>query len=96
MAFFGDSRVMACTREDLERWVGALIGQAVVVPDSGALRLCLGWGVLEVQTEVLPPHRIALLRVPQLAVRFRYDPSLQDQARAWIAHFDRHTQRGGG
>jgi hypothetical protein len=34
--------------------------------------------------------------MPQLEVRFDYAPEHAARARAWIAGFDRHTQRGGG
>jgi hypothetical protein len=87
---------MACTRADLARWLEQLVGDDHGMAREGRARLALDWGMLEVETAELPPRRVALLRLPQLDVRFRYDPALRDQARAWIAYFDHHTQRGGG
>jgi hypothetical protein len=96
MPFFGDSRVMACTRADLARWLEQLLGHDHGMGHDGRARLEFDWGVLEVETAELAPRSVALLRLPQLDVRFRYDPALRDQAQAWITHFDHHTQRGGG
>jgi hypothetical protein len=96
MPFFGDERVMACTRTDLARWLRQLVGEDHGIEDEGRASVRLDWGQLGIETRELAPRRIALLSLPQLNVRFLYDPALRDQAQAWIAHFDHHTQRGGG
>lgn len=107
MPDFGDHRVMACTVADIERWLGEYAGQASVrrlvsadaafIVDASALSLNDATIFpLTLATRALPPRVIALLRMPQLEVRFDYAPEHAARARAWIAGFDRHTQRGGG
>jgi hypothetical protein len=94
--FFGDERVMACTRDDLRRWLVELTGSDHGLATFGIAEVPLAWGVLRIEARPMPPRSVALLRLPQLDVRFRYDPAFRDQAHAWITHFDHHTQRGGG
>ena len=74
---------------------------AVAGPSSGvAPDACFaidagGWSI-QLSARKLAPRVIALLRMPQLEVVFDYAPEHAGRARAWIAGFDRHTQRGGG
>jgi hypothetical protein len=96
LPFHGDERVMGCSRVDVARWLVELTGSDHGLLERGCAELQLDWGVLTIETQAMPPRRVALLRLPQLAVRFRYDPAFRYQARAWITHFDHHTQRGGG
>lgn len=95
MLFHGFDRVMFCTVDDLARWLTELTGD-----DHGIVRgtasLSFDWGTLVVETEPLPPRRIALLRMRQLRVRFVPSPGAEARAQAWIEGFDHHTQRGGG
>jgi hypothetical protein len=95
MAFHGFDRVMACTPADLARWLTELTGTDHGIA-SGAATLDFDWGTLRIETEPLPPTRIALLRVRRLRVRFVAPLDALAPARAWIERFDRHTQRGGG
>lgn len=87
---------MACSRADLGRWLAELTGSDHGLPGTGTAVLDFAWGALRLETEPLPPRRIALLKVQQLRVRFVPPEGRDEQARAWIEHFDRHTQRGGG
>lgn len=96
MPDFGDRRVMACTRADLQRWLREFTGIDSLCVGEQALALALDGLVMTVNTRQLPERRIALLRIQQLEVSFSYPPGLTDSARDWIARFDRHTQRGGG
>ncbi|HYF58554.1 MAG TPA: hypothetical protein VEA81_06320 [Burkholderiaceae bacterium] len=96
MPFHGFERVMACTRADLGRWLAELTGADSGIAAAGRTELRFDWGVLGVETEPLPPRRIALLAVQQLRVRFVPPPGGEAHARAWIERFDHHTQRGGG
>lgn len=63
------------------------VGSAMI--EAEGLALSMHWRVLE-------PRRIALLRIEQLELVFDYPREQAQAARAWIARFDRHTQRGGG
>ncbi|MCM5569677.1 hypothetical protein M6I34_04070 [Burkholderiaceae bacterium FT117] len=101
MPFFGDRRVMACTPADIERWLREFTGgQDIRLEPAGGgggeFRLDAGGWPMRVQVEVMPPRVVALLRMPQLDVRFDYPQERAAEARGWITRFDRHTQRGGG
>ncbi|MEI7443508.1 MAG: hypothetical protein WCK28_01335 [Burkholderiales bacterium] len=95
MPFHGFTRVMSCTPADLARWLTELTGTDHGMA-SGSAALPFDWGVLRIETEPLPPIRIALLRTRQLRVRFVVPEGREAEAREWITRFDHHTQRGGG
>lgn len=62
-------------------------GQAWVSLDAGELHL---------QWQPLPPRQISLVRVPRLAVRYRFT-GVPDPVRAqFLRYFDLFMQRGGG
>lgn len=86
---------MSCTTGDLARWLTELTGDDHGI-GRGTATLSFDWGTLIIETEPLPPRRIALLRVRQLRVRFVPSAGTEARARAWIEAFDHHTQRGGG
>ena len=96
MPDFGDHRIMACTRADLQRWLREFTGDPSLQVGDHALELALEGFNLTLNTRELPPRRIALLRIEQLEVQFDYATESAARARDWIARFDRHTQRGGG
>jgi hypothetical protein len=62
-------------------------GEATVRIDDGALRL---------QWTVLPPRQIALMRLPRLAVRYRFSGVSQPARAEFMRYFDLFMQRGGG
>jgi hypothetical protein len=95
MPFHGFDRTMACTRADLARWLAELTGSDHGIA-SGRAALAFDWGELRIETEPMPPRRIALLRAEQLRVRFVPPEGREAEARDWITRFDHHTQRGGG
>ncbi len=93
---FALEREMACTREDLLRWLPEATGHAPARVEGDAVVLSVGGGEVRIATRVLPPRRIALVSLPVLAVSFRFD-GLDDAAReAFLARFDLYTRRGGG
>ncbi len=67
--------------------LGALQGQALVR---------IGAGTLQMQWTELPPRRIALLRMPRLAVRYRFNDVPAQERTAFMRYFDLYLQRGGG
>lgn len=87
---------MGCTEAELTRWLpGAVGGRAVGVVHDRA-EVAVGQGTLRLQWRVLEPRRIGLLRMPRLAVSFRFD-GVDDATRQQVMrHFDLYTQRGGG
>ncbi len=62
-------------------------GQATVLLGGGALVLC--W-------QALPPRQIALLRMPRLAVQYRFTNVAAADRLAFMRYFDLYIQRGGG
>lgn len=56
----------------------------------------IGDGRLELGWTVLAPRRIALLRMPRLAVHYRFIDVADDERIGFMRRFDRYTQRGGG
>ena len=89
-------REMGCTEEELLQWLpGATRGrplsagprQASVTIDGGSLMM--SW-------QTLPPRQIALLRMPRLAVSFRFSGISEQTRHDFMRYFDLYTQRGGG
>ena len=44
----------------------------------------------------LPPRQIALMRMPRMAVRFRFEGVDEAPRQRFMRYFDLYTQRGGG
>lgn len=55
-----------------------------------------GGGRLHLQWQELPPRRIALLSLPRLAVRFRFEETENEVRADFMRYFDLYLQRGGG
>lgn len=51
---------------------------------------------MELSWQPLPPRRIALLKIPQLAVRFTYFDLSEAERYRIQKRFDLQTHRGGG
>lgn len=96
MPFHGFDRTMACTRADLARWLTELTGSDHGIGATGRAELPIEGGLLRIETEQMPPRRIALMRAQQLRVVFVPPEGREAEAREWVTRFDRHTQRGGG
>lgn len=89
-------REMACTREDLLRWLPGATGDAPCREENGDLVLAVAGGEVRIRAEPRPPRRIARVELPVLAVRFTF-AGLDGPARdAFLARFDLYTRRGGG
>ncbi|MCM2306726.1 MAG: hypothetical protein NDI91_04560 [Sulfuritalea sp.] len=63
---------------------------------GGSCRAGFADGELLIEWRTLEPRQIALLRVPQLEVRFVYSGLELARREVIQNHFDRATQRGGG
>ena len=90
-------REYGCTEQEWLRWMPeAVHGHPWAQPEEGCLRVAIGQGALVIDWQVLTPRVIALIRLPRMAVRFRFQ-SVEAQARnAFMKRFDLHLQRGGG
>jgi len=51
---------------------------------------------LRLDWQELPERRIALIRLPQMEATFTFHATTAATVQRFMAHFDLHTQRGGG
>lgn len=90
-------RDMACT---LAEWEGRLPSAIGDMPwervGAVAVRVRLPSGQLELTWSPLPDRVIALMRMPRLAVRFRFAGVPAEERLHFMKHFDLVLQRGGG
>lgn len=87
---------MGCSRADLERWVGEMLGPGAGRFVDDRMEVASAGVPLAIVVRDAPDRVIGLVRFRELEVSFEYAPQDKAAARAWIAGFDRHTQRGGG
>lgn len=90
-------REQGCTEAEWLGWLpGAVGGHALRLTAPGRARVDIGNGRLELAWTVLPPRQIALMRMPRLQVRYRFE-GLDAEARSrFMQYFDLYLQRGGG
>ncbi|MFT3957168.1 MAG: hypothetical protein QM722_23140 [Piscinibacter sp.] len=58
--------------------------------------VAIGAGRLELAWRELPPRRIALMRMPRLAIAFHFEGVGETERQRFMRYFDLYTQRGGG
>lgn len=75
---------------------GAVRGCPLARPAPGEAVVEVCAGRLHLHWTVLPPRQIALVRLPRLAVHFRFDGVDEAARQAFMKYFDLFTQRGGG
>lgn len=94
------TRTMGCSGSELAAWLQRALPDASLAIEShaagGSCRASYADGELLIEWRALEPRRIALLRVPQLEVRFSYSGLSLERRQAIQSYFDRATQRGGG
>lgn len=89
-------REMGCSeREWLSRLPGAVREHTLGLRDARA-EVEIDGGGLRLNWQVLPPRRIALLRMPRLAVQFRFEGVADAPRQRFMRYFDLYMQRGGG
>lgn len=89
-------RIMACTEAEWRMWLPRAIGAHAYEVSAGAADVRIGAGRLQLQWEVLPERAIALIRLPQLRMRFEFHDLPEPERHAFMKRFDLYTQRGGG
>lgn len=90
-------REQGCTETEWLRWLpGAARDHALSLPAPGRALVAIGAGRLHLQWTVLPERRIALVRMPRLAVRFAFEGVDADARTEFMRYFDLYMQRGGG
>ncbi|MDE2372213.1 MAG: hypothetical protein KGN16_24810 [Burkholderiales bacterium] len=75
---------------------GAVAAAALRRPASGRAEVALGAGRLHLDWTVLTPRRIALMEMPRMTVRFRFEDVDEGERIAFMRSFDLHLHRGGG
>ncbi len=94
------TRTMGCSGSELAAWLQRALPDAGLTIEShaarGSCRASYADGELLIEWRTLEPRRIALIRVPQLDVRFSYSGLSLERRQAIQTYFDRATQRGGG
>lgn len=89
-------RDVGCTEAE---WLGWLPGACAAHPvdiGPGRAEVRIEPGRLLLDWQPLPPRRIALMTMPRMAVRFRFEGLDAGQRLAFMRYFDLHMQRGGG
>lgn len=90
-------REYGCTEQEWLRWMPeAVHGHPWAQPEEGRLGVAIGQGALVIDWQVLTPRVIALIRLPRMAVRFRFQAVEASARNAFMKRFDLHLQRGGG
>lgn len=90
-------RDQGCTEAEWLAWLpGAVRGHALALPAPGTARVSIGSGVLDLRWHALPPRQIALVRLPRLAIQFRFTDVDEQDRQQFMRYFDLYMQRGGG
>jgi hypothetical protein len=90
-------REQGYTEADWQRTLpGAVRGHALAWPAPAQAVVKIGPGTLQLEWAVLPPRRIALMSMPRLAVRYRFEGVDAEARRTFMRYFDLYTHRGGG
>jgi hypothetical protein len=89
-------REMGCTRREFLTWLPGATRHAPVQISGDTVRVTLDSGSVEITLAESPARRVALLTLPVLAVRLRFDGIDEAARQAFIDHFDLYTRRGGG
>jgi hypothetical protein len=90
-------REYGCTEQEWLRWMPeAVHGHPWTQREEGRLGVAIGEGALVIDWQVLTPRVIALIRLPRMAVRFRFQAVEAPARNAFMKRFDLHLQRGGG
>lgn len=94
------TRTMGCSGSEFAGWLQRALPDATLTIEAdasrGSCRASFADGALLIEWHALEPRRIALLKVPQLEVRFSYSGLELARREAIQIYFDRATQRGGG
>ena len=89
-------RDMSCTEADWLSWLPGAVRNHALTLGAGQAQVAIGSGHLQLGWQPLPPRQIALMRLPRLGVRFRFDGVEEGERQAFMRYFDLYMQRGGG
>ncbi len=89
-------REVGCTEAEWLGWLPAAVGDGPMQLSAGEAAIRIDSGSLRLSWQTMPPRVIALVRMPRMAVQFRFK-GLDDQRRyTFMRRFDLYMQRGGG
>ena len=89
-------REAGCTEREWLMWLPAAVGDCPMELRPGGADVQVNGGRLQLDWQVLPPRVIALVRMPRLAVSFRFSEVPEQRRHAFMRRFDLYMQRGGG
>lgn len=90
-------REHGCTPAEWLGWLPGAIGDhAWQSSGDDGVQVTIGAGTLQMRWQALAPRQIALIRLPRLRVRYRFDAVAADERVRFMRHFDLYMQRGGG
>ena len=89
-------REMGCTESGWLMWLPAAIGSHLWHREGGSATVDIAPGNLKLDWVTGEPRVIAMVRLPRLHVKFRFDGLDADQRLAFMKRFDLYMQRGGG
>jgi len=89
-------REVGCTEAEWLMWLPAAIGVRPWQRAARTIHVVIDDGTLVLLWHELPPRQIALVRLPRLAVSFRFEGVAEPVRHAFMKRFDLYMQRGGG
>lgn len=89
-------REMGCTESEWLMWLPAAIGAHQWHREGGSATVGIAPGTLKLDWVTGEPRVIAMVRLPRLHVKFRFEGLAADQRLAFMKRFDLYMQRGGG
>jgi hypothetical protein len=89
-------REVGCTEAEWLMWLPAALGDCRWQHEAAQVRAEVGQGTLDLRWHTLPPRQIALIRLPRLAVSFRFEAVADELRHSFMKRFDLYMQRGGG
>jgi hypothetical protein len=89
-------REMGCTEAEWRMWLPAAIGAHQWHIEGGSATVEIAPGTLRLDWHAGEPRVIALVWLPRLHVRFRFEALDAGQRLAFMKRFDLYMQRGGG
>jgi hypothetical protein len=89
-------REMACTEREWLMWLQGAVRDQTLTLGAAEAGVDIEGGSLRLTWQVLAPRQIALMRLPRLAVQFRFGQVDGEARQRFMRYFDLYMQRGGG
>lgn len=90
-------REMGCTPREWLMWLPDAVAPGPMELHDGRADVAVApGGKLYLSWQELPPRVIALMRMPRLAVQFRFEAVEEATRQVFMRRFDLYMQRGGG